>query len=132
LNYFRTEPNNPFANLFIALCIGVVFGAGLFATVDAALFNAEIELGSFLVELIGLALFAFLLGAPACLLYGAPLLYLLQKLRLAGPASALFTAIAPSVFLAFFTQPYALSTACFAVSVGVAFVLLAYRKKPLH
>jgi hypothetical protein len=128
---FSRCPKDPALNLVLAAVQGVLIGSLLMSAVH----TAHAQSGPCIVaELLGgflfLAAFSSHFVGVFLLLYAAPLLWIMLRLCLAGPATALLVALAPGVAaLAISDTRDAIDWfyLCIGAAIGLSFVSRAYR-----
>ncbi|HMB57536.1 MAG TPA: hypothetical protein VKM35_10040 [Arenimonas sp.] len=132
---FTNRPRAPYMYAYVALLPGCVLGAlgllayALMAGPGSVDFSAVVVAALLVLVWFG---YSLVVGVALISIYVVPMIWLLLRLRLAGPVPMIVVSLLPGAALwllgATQYQKFALFLLGFGACVGLAYCLLAYRK----
>ena len=131
MNLLRHRPTRPYRNLWLAVLLGVPLAVLLVSLGLVLRVPSASRLLTMLAELLPGILLGYVLALPIALVFGLPVLWVAQRVRLAGPAVAFAAAATPGGVLWVLAQgrsPIAWLPLAIAATIGAVFVQLAYRR----
>ena len=134
MSLLRRQPNHPYRNLFVSTLIGVFAGSLLYSILLAGFHSASwSQAATIIADSFFTSFIAYMFAALVLLLYALPLMWYCLRIRIAGPAVALFIAMLPSILLLVMGGLYQglmWVPILISAATGISFVLLAYRGAP--
>lgn len=134
MNLLTATPRSPYLNAYLALLPGCALGAVALLVYALAFGPGAVDVGKFAIASILVFIwFGYALALGACLvtLYCLPVIWFLLRMRVAGPALMVLTAVLPGLaLLALGSVEYRTFSwylLGFGGSVGLSFCALAYR-----
>jgi hypothetical protein len=136
MSLLTAAPRSPYLYAYLALLPGCVLGALGVLVYLLVSGPGAIDVGKFLAALALVFIsagFALAIGALLVTFYSLPMIWLLLRLRLAGPPLMFLVSVIPGTALwllgAADYRKFSLFLLGFGASVGLSFCILAYRQR---